>query len=303
MRLFEETTFRFVQSRYRAYVVSAVLLTLGVASLITRGLELGIDFRGGMEFVIETGEDIDATAVRNALGSRIGQTPEVKTYGSGALLVRTLGGVQDVGAIEQPMLASVTDVAPSAIPKIVKTDVVGPRFAADLKRGAIYSVLGSLLVIFAYSWIRFEWMFGVGAVVALFHDVLITLGVFSMLHGLVPFSLQVDQVIIAAFLTIVGYSLNDTVVIFDRIREYSNLFKTEPYETMVNRAINRTMSRTVVTSGTTLLVVLTLFIFGGDVLKGFSFALIFGVLIGTYSSIFVATPVVVDLKTRFAAKR
>jgi preprotein translocase SecF subunit len=163
--------------------------------------------------------------------------------------------------------------------------------------------MGSLLVIFVYILIRFEWRFGVGAVTALFHDVLITLGIFSMLHGYVPFSLQIDQTIIAAFLTIVGYSLNDTVVVFDRIREYSGLFKAEEYESVVNRSINNTLSRTIITSGTTLLVVTVLFIFGGEVLRGFAFALIVGILIGTYSSIFVASPVVVELRSRASARR
>ena len=145
--------------------------------------------------------------------------------------------------------------------------------------------------------------FGLGAVAALFHDVLITLGLFSTLQGLLPFSLQIDQAIIAAFLTIVGYSLNDTVVIFDRVREFTNLFKTEPYNQVVNRSINTTLSRTIVTSCTTLLVVVTLFIFGGEVLRGFAFAMIFGILIGTYSSVFVATPVVVELHERAPRKK
>ena len=154
-----------------------------------------------------------------------------------------------------------------------------------------------------YILIRFEWRFSVGAVAALTHDVIITLGLFSLLHHLVPFSLTIDQAIIAAFLTIVGYSLNDTVVVFDRIREYTNLFKTEAYDHIVNRSINNTLSRTVVTSGTTLLVVITLFIFGSEVLRGFAFALAIGIIIGTYSSIFVASPVVVELRQRDAKNR
>jgi preprotein translocase SecF subunit len=187
--------------------------------------------------------------------------------------------------------------------EVEKTDNVGPRFAQDLKQGAIFSVLGSLLVIFVYILIRFEWRFGVGAVAALFHDVVITLGVFSLLHGFLPFSLQIDQTIIAAFLTIVGYSLNDTVVVFDRVREYTGLFKAERYEDVVNRSINNTLSRTIVTSGTTLLVVAVLFIFGGEVLRGFAFALIVGIVIGTYSSIFVASPVVVELRQKSGSRR
>jgi preprotein translocase SecF subunit len=175
---------------------------------------------------------------------------------------------------------------------------VGPRFAQDLQRGAIYSILGSLLVIFVYILIRFEWRFSVGAVAALFHDVLIVLGMFSLLRFVMPFSLQIDQTIIAAFLTLVGYGLNDTVVVFDRIREYTGLFKSEKYENVVNRSINNTLSRTIITSGTTLLVVVILFIFGGEVLRGFTFALIMGIIIGTYSSVFVASPVVLALRQR-----
>ena len=164
-------------------------------------------------------------------------------------------------------------------------------------------MLGSLLVIFIYILVRFEWRFSLGAVAALFHDVTIVLGLFALLSGVLPFSLQIDQAIIAAFLTIVGYSLNDTVVVFDRIREYSNLFKTESYDDLVNRSINATLSRTVVTSLTTLLVVVVLFIFGGAVLRGFAFALILGICIGTYSSVFVASPVVVELRARAARAR
>jgi preprotein translocase SecF subunit len=167
-----------------------------------------------------------------------------------------------------------------------------------LKRGAIYAVFGALGVIFLYILVRFEWRYSMGAVAALVHDVTITLGLFSILAGIVPFSLQIDQSIIAAFLTIVGYSLNDTVVVFDRVREYQNLFKTESFPKVVNRSINGTLSRTVVTSTTTLLVTLILFIFGGEVLRGFSFALTFGVVIGTYSSVFVASPVLVELEKR-----
>ncbi len=301
MRIFENTDFPFLQNRRIGYMISGILLLLSVASLALRGLELGIDFQGGMEFVVENSEVPSIEGVRSALTDVLGQEPEVKTFGDTGLLVRTAasGDINDVQAL---ILRGMNTAFPGAEHTIVKTDIVGPRFAEDLKRGAIYSVIGSLIVIFIYIWIRFQWKvgFSVGAVVALMHDVTITLGLFSMLHhlNLVPFSLQIDQTIIAAFLTIVGYSLNDTVVVFDRIREYTNMFKTESYERVVNRSINSTLSRTVITSGTTLLVVLTLFIFGSEVLRGFAFALAFGIIIGTYSSIFVASPVVVELRNR-----
>ncbi len=307
MRIFEKANFNIVGSRQKAYVFSGVLLFISLGSFALRGLELGIDFKGGREFVVETALEVSSTDARIALTDVLGQAPEVKTYadvsaGSAvALLVRS-AGEGETTEIQNTIVQGIADAFPGSAPRVVKTDVVGPRFADDLKRGSIYAVFGSLFVIFVYVMIRFEWRFGLGAVAALFHDVAITLGLFSLLRGLMPFSLQIDQAIIAAFLTIVGYSLNDTVVIFDRIREFTNLYKTEPYNRVVNRSVNTTLSRTIITSSTTLLVVLTLFIFGGEVLRGFAFALIVGILIGTYSSVFVATPVVVELHQRRLAR-
>lgn len=297
MRIFEDADYQLIPNRHTGYVISGVLILLSLLSFATRGLEMGIDFRGGREFVVDVPEQLGATEVRSTLAGVLESTPEVKRFGDQGLLIRA-AAEGDISEMQNQIMQTFQTEYPEAEAKLIKTDVVGPRFAEDLREGAIYSVLGSLLVIFVYILIRFEWRFGLGAVAALFHDVTITLGIFSLLHDLVPFSLQVDQAIIAAFLTIVGYSLNDTVVIFDRIREYANLFKTEPYKEVVNRSINTTLSRTVVTSSTTLLVVLTLFIFGGEVLRGFAFALIIGVLIGTYSSVFVASPVVVELRDR-----
>lgn len=302
MRIFENLEFEFIGRRRTAYIVSAVLLILSLGSLMTRGLELGIDFRGGMEFVVETTFPLEVENVRSVLTESLGQEPETKTFGENQMLIRT-SAEGEISAVQGMVLDGIARAFPDSNPSLIKTDIVGPRFAEDLKEGAIYSIFGSLLVIFVYILIRFEWRFGIGAVIALFHDVLITLGVFSILQGVLPFSLQIDQTIIAAFLTIVGYSLNDTVVVFDRIREYSNLFKTEAYDRLVNRSINNTLSRTVVTSGTTLLVVTVLFIFGGEVLRGFAFALILGIGIGTYSSVFVASPVLVELRERVIAGR
>ena len=302
MRIFENVDFQFISKRRTAYVVSAVLLIVSLVSLATRGLELGIDFQGGMEFVVESSTQLEPVQVRGALTEALGREPEVKTFGANQLLIRTAAG-EEISVVQERIVSGIRSAFADSNPTVVKTDIVGPRFAEDLKEGAIYSIFGSLLVIFIYILIRFEWRFGVGAVTALFHDVLITLGVFSLLRGVLPFSLQIDQAIIAAFLTIVGYSLNDTVVVFDRIREYSNLFKTEAYDKLVNRSINNTLSRTLITSGTTLLVVVILFIFGGEVLRGFAFALILGVGIGTYSSIFVASPVVVELRARASGGR
>jgi preprotein translocase subunit SecF len=297
MRLFENANYNFLPNRRKGYIFSGILIVLSLFALVTRGLEVGIDFTGGMEFVVETAEPLNVTEVRSDLGRVLGADPEVKTFGANAVLIRT-GISGETTEIQQQITGTIAETYPGSNPVVIKADSVGPRFADDLRRGAIYSILGALLVIFVYILVRFEWRFGLGAVAALFHDVTIVLGLFAMFHHLLPFSLTIDQAIIAAFLTIVGYSLNDTVVVFDRIRELTNLFKTEKYEDIVNRAVNNTLSRTVVTSGTTLIVLTTLFIFGGEVLRGFAFALIMGVLIGTYSSIFVASPVVVELRTR-----
>jgi preprotein translocase SecF subunit len=302
MRIFENVDFSFIPNRQRAYLFSGVLILASLISFFVRGLELGIDFQGGMEFVVESQEPLDVITVRSELTTTLGAAPEVKTFGPNSLLIRTVSG-GEINQVEGLVVGGISEAYPNAAPRVIKTDVVGPRFAEDLKRGAICSVFGSLLVIFIYILIRFEWSFGLGAVAALFHDITITLGIFSLFQGLLPFSLQIDQAIIAAFLTIVGYSLNDTVVVFDRIREYTNLFKTEPYPHVVNRSINNTLSRTVVTSLTTLLVVIILFIFGGEVLRGFAFALIIGILIGTYSSIFIAAPIVVELRERSSTGR
>ncbi|MDZ7680765.1 MAG: protein translocase subunit SecF [Fodinibius sp.] len=201
--------------------------------------------------------------------------------------------------VQQTIMNTVSEVYPDNSAEVTKTYIVGARFAEDLKRGALNAIIFALIVIFIYIFIRFKnWTYSAGAVTALFHDVLIVVGVFTFFSDIAPFSMQIDQSIIAAFLTIVGYSLNDTVVVFDRIRENSLLYKTMDHDKMVNKSLNDTLSRTVITSLTTLFVVTVLFIFGGEVLKGFSFALMLGVIIGTYSSLFIASSMVVELHRR-----
>lgn len=297
MRIFEKADFSFIPNRRIGYMISGTLLTLSIAAFLFKGLALGIDFRGGMEFVISNPQNIESIEIRRALTEPLGGEPEVKTFGESSLLIRTSAQDVDINAVQDRILSAI-NASFGMTPTVEKTDIVGPRFAEDLKAGAIYSVFGALGIIFLYILVRFEWRYSVGAVAALIHDVTITLGLFALLSGVVPFSLQIDQSIIAAFLTIVGYSLNDTVVVFDRVREYVNLLKTEDFDDIVNRSINNTLSRTFVTSITTLIVVTILFLFGGEVLRGFSFALIVGVIIGTYSSVFVASPVVVELEKR-----
>ena len=298
MRLFENPNNDFVGRRRTGYLISGVLLLISIVSLATRGIETGIDFQGGTEFIVETSEPVGVVEARSALAAALGEAPEVKLYGDdNTLLVRSaVGG--EIDALQANVEQGFASAFPAANARVVGNESFGPRFANELRRGAVYAVLGALLVILLYISVRFSWRYALGAVVCLIHDVTIVLGLFSLLQGVVPFSLQIDQAIIAAFLTIVGYSLNDTVIIFDRIREYASLFKTERFDLVANKSVNATLSRTVVTSLTTLIVTIVLFIFGGEVLKGFAFALTMGIVIGTYSSIFVATPVVVELRTR-----
>jgi len=205
----------------------------------------------------------------------------------------------DITVVQNLILSNLQELYPDNPVRVIKTDLVGPRFAEDLKMAAINSILFAVAVVFIYILIRFKgWYFSAGAVAALIHDVVIVLGIFTVIEPLVNFNVTIDQALIAAFLTIVGYSLNDTVVVFDRIRENSLIYKTMEFKDMINKSLNDTLSRTVITSVTTLFVVTVLFIFGGEVLKGFAFALVVGVILGTYSSLFVASSIVVELEKR-----
>ena len=303
MRIFENTHFDFLSSFRTSYIVSGILLLVAVVSLVYPGLEAGIDFKGGTEIIVQSETPFASTEAAAALSDATGEVFEVKEFGGAdRQLVRTAAG-GDATALRETVISTLNEAFPGANAEIAGTYSVGPRIASDLKEKAIVLVLGALFVILLYIFVRFDWRYAVAAVLCLAHDVVIVLGLFALLHNVTPFTLQIDQAIIAALLTIVGYSINDTVVVFDRIREYALLFKTEPYEETANRAVNTTLSRTVLTSGTTLLSVLVLFLIGGEVLKGFSLALLVGIGVGTYSSIFVASPIAVALRQRFAPAR
>jgi preprotein translocase SecF subunit len=299
MRWFETPNFDFSGARKFSYIFSGTLFLISLIAIFTQGLEYGIDFKGGKELVLAFEQPVNVVELRDNLTEPLGTTPELKLYGTDReVLIRT----ENEGAmaeVQQIILSTVQKVYPDNPVRVEKTDVVGPRFADDLKTGALQSVIYAIVIIFIYILIRFRnWTFSAGAVAALIHDVVIVLGIFTILGDHVPFSLQIDQTIIAAFLTIVGYSLNDTVVVFDRIRENSNVHKGMDFVPMVNKSLNDTLSRTVITSLTTLFVVIVLFIFGGEVLKGFSFALLLGIVFGTYSSLFIASALVEELEVR-----
>lgn len=299
MRWFETPNIDFVGKRRMAYIISGIIFLASLGAIVTKGLQYGIDFKGGSEFVYKFSEPVNTVDLRTLLSGPLGSAPEVKLFGSDVeVLIRTDNPapkeeVQDI--IQNTLDTSMSDITYES----ESGSYISPRFGDDLKSGAVQSVIYAIAIIFLYIFIRFRnWTFSAGAVAALIHDVTITLGIFTILSDLVPFSLLIDQNIIAAFLTIVGYSLNDTVVVFDRIRENSVVHKGMDFFPMVNKSLNDTLSRTVITSLTTLFVVLVLFIFGGEVLKGLSFALIIGVVLGTYSSLFVASPLVLELDKR-----
>lgn len=299
MRWFETPTFDFVSKHKMAYIFSGILLAISIGAILTKGLQYGIDFKGGTEFVMKFEKPVDVTDIRSTLTEPLGSTPEVKLFGSNTeILVRTdnEGSVEEIDRI---IISTLAEEYPDNKSFVEKSDSVGPRVAEDLKSGGLQAIIYSMAIIFVYILIRFRnWTFSAGAVLALLHDVIITLGIFTLLSDWVSFSLLIDQNIIAAFLTIVGYSLNDTVVVYDRIRENSIVHKGMEFIPMVNKSLNDTLSRTVITSITTLFVVAVLFIFGGEVLKGFSFALLIGIVLGTYSSLFVASSLVVELETK-----
>ncbi len=303
-KLFKGSDFDFIKGRRKFYLLSTIIILAGVVSMFTRGFSLGVDFQGGRTYVVEFGKEISTLDVRNTLANAFeGDAPEVKSYGSGVrittdyLINDTSPNIEDL--VEQKLNAGLQKLGTKY--EIKDAQKVGPTIANDIKTKAVYAVLFAILAVFLYILIRFrKWEFGVAAIVALLHDVLVLLAIFSLLNGFVPFSLDIDQAFIAAVLTVMGYSINDTVVVFDRVREYLNdsRNKKESLPTIINNALNSTLSRTVVTGMSTIFVLIILFIFGGEILRGFSFAMLIGVIFGTYSSLFVATPFVVEFIKR-----
>jgi SecD/SecF fusion protein len=307
---FKNTKVDFLGRRKTFYIVSGILIAAGIFSLVSRGLNLGVDFSGGRNYVVTFNQDVSTLDITRDLEESFGEAPTVITYGTrNTVRVTTKYMIDDdrpeVDSIIksrmfeglQPYLEDdvTLDDFLNGQEYIISAHKVGPTIADDIKRSAVIVVFASLLIIFLYILARFRnWQFGLGAVAALLHDVMIVIGLFSLLQGIMPFSLELDQSFIAAILTVVGYSINDTVVVFDRIREYVGLQRKRERREIFNSALNSTLSRTFSTSLSTFFVLLAIFMFGGDVIRGFTFALLIGVLVGTYSSLFIATPVVYD---------
>lgn len=376
MRIFENLNYDFLGKRKIAYTISVTLFLIGIISVIVKGLEFGIDFKGGTEIVLQFEKPVDIGEIRTYVENLGLGSAEVKTFGGETgIMVRTeeqvippeifpkvvknieiaiekyFPGVQrniidstassvtyefensqitnaiidklfeagfQSGHVSEELdnkqmiiRVSIADWIKENLSEkvennpfiVLKEDIVGPKIGEELKQDAVLAIFFALIVILIYLGFRFKFVFAMGAVTALFHDVLITLGLFAALYGLIPgLNLDIDLTVVAAFLTLIGYSINDTVVNFDRIRENLKIHKTRPLYDIINTSISQTMSRTLITSGTTLITVLVLLIFGGEVLKVFAFTLFFGVIIGTFSSIFVASALVYEYAEKYKKK-
>ncbi len=299
--------------RKKFYILSAVITVLGIVSFFTRGFDLGVDFKGGYSFNVQFEQSTDAEAIRNALTAPFERTPVVKavdTENTYNITTDFMVNDESEGAQDKVMNTLFEGLKPLAgnatfdqfkNPDATGTHVtsfskVGPTIADDLRDSAWEAVIFGLLVIFLYILIRFSrWQYSLGAVIATAHDALMVVSIFSIFHGILPFPMEVDQAFIAAILTIIGYSVNDTVIVYDRIREYFGLYPDKNKYDVINMAINSTMSRTIITGLTTLFSVFVLWMFGSGSIKGFAFALVVGVIVGTYSSVFIASPVMSDL--------
>ncbi|WP_431159385.1 protein translocase subunit SecDF [Winogradskyella poriferorum] len=313
--LFKNVNINFLKKRKIAYVISGILLAASFASLFTTGLDQGIDFVGGRTYQVRFEQPVSTEEITSVLNDpAVFSSAEVKTIGAAnQLKISTKYKVEDNSVeadeeVQSKLFEALKPYLPSGMTyqefqdgsgeaKIGKmlSSKVSPTIADDIKKSSFWAVLGSLVVVFLYILIRFKkWQFSLGAVAAVFHDVLIVLGIFSLTWKFMPFSMEIDQAFIAAILTVIGYSLNDTVVVFDRIREFLNEHTSWEFGKTINASLNSTLSRTLNTSVTTLVVLLAMFIFGADSLRGLLFALIVGVLVGTYSSMFIATPLMYD---------
>ncbi len=312
----ENAKFDWIGARKKAYIFSSIVFIISLGALTFKGLNFGVDFTGGRTYVVRFDRDITVTEVRQSLAEEFkGFAPEVKTFGpSQQVKITTKYLIEDDGKevdslIQTKLFSSLksfyaTDItyqvfsSDDASIGILSSQKIGPTVADDIRNKAVMAVVFALIIIFAYIAIRFnKWQYGLAGVIALFHDSIIVLGIYSLFFTIMPFSMEIDQAFIAAILTIIGYSINDTVIIFDRIRENITLHPKKALKTNLNDAMNSTMTRTINTTGTTLIVLIVIFVLGGEVIRGFVFALLFGIAFGTYSSVFNASPIVYDLLT------
>ncbi|MDR2912875.1 MAG: protein translocase subunit SecDF [Alistipes sp.] len=320
------TKFDFIGARKISYIISGALILITFASIFTRGFNMGVDFTGGRAYVVKFDRQVTDDEVRVALdgvSEGADQSFEVKTYGTDGTEKRIMtqylfdDDSDEATAMvneklwqalsplfAQPLTLDQFNSTQDVLYGVIQSDKVGPSVANEIKVKATYAVIMSLLAIGLYILMRFRnWQWGMGAVVSLTHNAIIVFGLFSLFHSILPFALEIDQSFIAAILTIIGYSINDTVVIFDRIREYRTLYPKRSMKENINGAINSTLGRTLNSSGTTIVTLIAIFLFGGTVIRGFILALLVGIVVGTYSSVFVATPVAYDMMRKSGADK
>jgi SecD/SecF fusion protein len=312
---FNNVRFKIIEKRKIAYIISGGLIAISLFSLATRGLNPGIDFAGGRNYVVAFKQSVSPEEVAKSLETVYGERPTVKTFGtSNQVKISTKFKINEDNADNlsdsllyvglRKFLPENTTIDEFFADYRQNTQKVGPTVAKDITAKSIVAITIALILMFIYILIRFrKWQYSLGAVAALVHDTIIVLGAFSLFYSIMPFNMEIDQAFIAAILTVVGYSINDTVIVFDRIREFFGLYKNRSNKEIMNDAMNTTISRTVITSLTTLLVLVAIFIFGGEVIRGFTFALLLGIFVGTYSSIFVASPIAYDLMKRKEEKK
>ena len=293
MRIFKNLNIDFMGARKKFYLLSGAIILAGIISLIIRGVDFGLDFKGGTEIVVRFPQKLEISELRAIITNADLGSFEIKSFGSDTdYIIRT-----DQKGVGTKISNKVKDILLEHFDtiEILEENLVEAKIGAEIRRDAVVAIFFALIGILVYVGFRFKFIFALGAVLALFHDVAVLLGIISILTGLIPgLNLEFDQAMVAAFLALIGMSVNDTVVVFDRIRENLKIYKSTDYEAVVNKSINTTMSRTVLTSITTLIVMLALLLFGGEPTRGFAFALTIGVFTGTYSSIFIAGALTVE---------
>jgi preprotein translocase subunit SecF len=304
MNIFTNANYNFIRWRWHAIALSAVVIIAGIVTMATRGLPLGIDFSGGTNVVVQFERQVGEDQVRRALDTTIPGEKAIQRFGNPSdreVLIKLpqAQGAEQGTSLEQGARQIVEALQKAGLPKfeVISTEIVGPVIGADLQRKGIYATLASILGITAYIALRFRPSFALGAIAATLHDVLVTLAFLTF------FGYDLSLNIVAAILTITGYSVNDTIVIFDRVRENMRTMRKDSLEHVVNLSVNQTLSRTIITAGTTFLAVLSLYLFGGEVLEGFAFTMLVGIVTGTYSTIFIAAAIAVLLSQRKRAHR
>lgn len=301
MRIFQNLNVDFMGKRKMFYIFSAVIIVAGLASIFFKGIQFGLDFKGGTEVVVRLPRTVGIGELRGIMQKANMGSIEIKSFGTDTdYIIRT--DQKGVGAtISDNIKLALNENFKQGV-EILQENRVEAKIGSEIRRDAVVAIFFALIGILVYIGFRFKFIFAIGAVAALFHDVILTLGLVSLFTDMIPgLNLEFDQAMVAAFLTLVGYSINDTVVVFDRVRENLKLFKSSAFEPLLNKSINTTMSRTILTGLTTLLAMVTLMVFGGEPTRGFAFVMSIGVLTGTYSSVFVAGALTMDwVKSRNA---